>query len=261
MIFCKLKPQKIMAGHSHWANIQRTKGAADFKRGKLFSKLSKEIQMAARLGGGHPEFNPRLRTAIDAARSQSMPNDNIERAIKKGTGELGGAQMEEFVYEGYGAGGVAFVVECMSDNKNRTAADVRMFFSKYDGNLGGAGSVAWMFHKKGRFVIPASSTTEEKLMECALDAGAEDIRLQGEFFEVICPFESFDQVKNTLSAAQIAPATAKLEFIPENLTPVSDAQIARRVLALYEALEDCEDVQHVYANFDMNEEILAVVSS
>ncbi|MDL5055773.1 YebC/PmpR family DNA-binding transcriptional regulator [Oscillatoria laete-virens NRMC-F 0139] len=246
-----------MAGHSHWANIQRTKGAADKKRGKLFSKLSKEIQMAARLGGGHPEFNPRLRTAIDAARSQSMPNDNIDRAIKKGTGELGGTQMEEFVYEGYGAGGVAFVVECMSDNKNRTAADVRMFFSKYGGNLGGAGSVAWMFHKKGRFVIPASSATEESLMECALDAGAEDIRAAGEFFEVICPLESFDAVKSALASGKIAPESARLEFIPENLTPVTDAQIARQVLALYEALEDCEDVQNVYANFDMAEDMLA----
>jgi len=254
MIFCNLIG---MAGHSHWANIQRTKNAADSKRGKLFSKLSKEVQMAARLGGGTPEFNPRLRTAIDAARSQSMPNDNIERAVKKGAGELGGNQMEEFVYEGYGAGGVAFVVECMSDNKNRTAADVRMLFTKYHGNLGGSGSVAWMFHKKGRFVISAVKVTEEKLMECALDAGAEDIRPVGDFFEVIAPLESFDSVKTALTTAKIVPDSGKLEFIPENVAPVTDAQIARQVLILVEALEDHEDVQNVYANFDMSEDILA----
>lgn len=245
-----------MAGHSHWANIQRTKGAADKKRGKLFSKLSKEIQMAARLGGGHPEFNPRLRTAIDAARSQSMPNDNIDRAVKKGAGELGGNQMEEFVYEGYGAGGVAFVVECMSDNKNRTAADVRRLFSKYNGNLGGSGSVAWMFHKKGRFVIARSSTTEEKLMDATLDAGAEDIKSVGDFFEIICPLESFDRIKTALASEQMAPESATLEFIPENVTAVTDAQIAQEVIALVEGLEDNEDVQNVYANFDIPEAFL-----
>ncbi|MDX2225758.1 MAG: YebC/PmpR family DNA-binding transcriptional regulator [Verrucomicrobiae bacterium] len=248
-----------MAGHSHWANIQRTKGAADFKRGKLFSKLSREIAMAARLGGGNPEFNPRLRAAIDAARSQSMPNDNIDRAVKKGSGELEGASLEEMTYEGYGAGGVAFLVECMSDNRNRTSADVRAAFAKYEGHLAGAGSVSWMFHKKAVFTFASDRVSEEQLMEASLDAGAEDIRSQGGLLVIIAPFDRFDAVSTAIKKAGLVPDSAKPTFIPTNTSTVTTAESARLILDLYEALEDHDDVQNVHANFDIPDDILAAL--
>lgn len=250
-----------MAGHSRWTQIKRKKGALDAKRGKLFSRLSKEIQVAARLGGGDPDLNPRLRHAIATARSESMPNDNIDNAIKKGTGELGGGPIEEIVYEGYGPGGVAMMVETATDNKNRSAAEIRAIFTKNHGNLAGAGSVAWMFHRKGMILVPASSTTEDDLLAAALDAGIEDVRQADDFFEVLTPSDRLFAASEALRNAGIPAESAKLTYMPSNLTPVTDSGTASQVLRLMEALEDHDDVQSVYANFDISAEILEAVGA
>jgi YebC/PmpR family DNA-binding regulatory protein len=249
-----------MAGHSHWAKVKRSKGVLDARRGKLFSKLSKEITVATRLGGGDPNFNPRLRQAIATARGESMPVDNIERAVKKGTGELEGESYEEIVYEGYAPGGVAVIVETATDNKNRTAAEIRSIFSKHQGNLAGAGSVAWMFHKKGLLLIDSAQAREDDVFTAALDAGAEDLRSAEAQFEVVTPPEKFDAVSEALKKARIPIESAKLTYLPENLTPVTDAGTAEQVLHLYETLDDHDDVQNVHANFDIPSEILAQIS-
>jgi YebC/PmpR family DNA-binding regulatory protein len=247
-----------MAGHSHWAKVKRAKGVTDQRRGKLFSKLSKEITVAARLGGGDPNFNPRLRQAIATARAESVPVDNIERAIKKGTGELEGAAIEEMIYEGYGPSGVAVLVEAATDNKNRSAAEIRSLFAKNHGNLAGSGSVAWMFQHKGVITITEPGITEDDVILVALDAGAEDVRAHDEVIEVITtPDTRLEAVSKALTAAKIPVATAKLTYLPENLTAISDPEVAERVLALLEALDDHEDVQVVHANFDMAPELLA----
>ncbi|EPR34759.1 UPF0082 protein yeeN [Alkalidesulfovibrio alkalitolerans DSM 16529] len=245
-----------MAGHSKWANIRIRKGAQDAKRGKLFTKAAKELMLAARLGGGDPAANNRLRQAISYAKSINLPKDKIETAIKKGTGELQAEQLDEILYEGYAPGGVAVIVETATDNKNRTVAEIRHIFGKRGGNLGESGSVAWMFERKGMFLFPAENFTEEQLMEAALEAGAEDVKDEGEVFEMHCAFEDFGAVQQALDAASLAYSEAKVTMLPKNTVPV-DAETGRKVLALLDMLEDNDDVQNVYANFDLPDEVLA----
>jgi YebC/PmpR family DNA-binding regulatory protein len=251
-----------MAGHSRWAKVKHYKGTIDQRRGKLFSKLSKEITVAAKLGGGDSHFNPRLRQAIATARGESMPVDNIERAIKKGTGELEGESYEEMTYEGYGPGGVAILLEATTDNKNRSAAEIRALFAKYHGHMAGSGSVAWMFHRKGLLTISEPSVSEDDVILTALDAGAEDVRSHEETIEVITPPDNtLDAVSKALELAKIPIASAKLSYIPGNLAPVSDPHVAEQVLALLEALDDHDDVQMVHANLDLAPELLAKATS
>lgn len=245
-----------MAGHSHWANIAAKKGAVDKKRGKLFGKLARYIIVAARRGGGDPAANLALRYAIERAKKSSMPNDTIDRAVKKGTGELGADNYEEILYEGYGPAGVAVLCEILTENRNRTAGEVRKIFEVHGGNLGATGCVAWMFERKGIFQIPAKNTTEDQLMEVALDAGAEDVRHTGETFEVICPPDAFQPVTEALEAAQIATDSAELTRIAANTVDL-DADSARSVLKLIEALEDNDDVQTVMSNFNIPDELMA----
>ena len=243
-----------MSGHSKWSTIKRKKGAADAKRGQAFSRLIKEVTIAARMGGGNPEGNPRLRTAVAAAKAENMPKDNIERAIKKGTGELEGVNYEEFTYEGYGPAGVAVYVEIMTDNKNRTAADVRHIFSKNNGNLGENGCVAWMFEKKGTFVYDKSEVDEEKLMEYVLDAGAEDISEEESTWVVMTDHKDFYSVKEAIDKIDALPSytVAEITMIPQNTVKVAGKEV-EQVLRLMDALEECEDVQNAYANFDIPE--------
>jgi YebC/PmpR family DNA-binding regulatory protein len=247
-----------MSGHSRWSKVKNYKGALDQRRGKLFSKLSKEISVAAKMGGGDPNFNPRLRQSIATARGESMPVDNIERAIKKGTGELEGAAYEEMLYEGYGPGGVAVLLEAATDNKNRSAAELRALFLKHHGHLAGTGSVAWMFHHKGVIAITAPGVVEDDVILTALDAGAEDVRSGEGLIEVITPPDNkLHAVSKALEQAKIPFASAKLSYVPENLTPVTDPQIAEQVLGLLEALDDHDDVQVVHANLEMTPDLLA----
>jgi len=247
-----------MSGHSRWSKVKNYKGAVDAKRGKIFSKLSKEIAVAAKMGGGDPNFNPRLRQAIATARGESMPVDNIERAIKKGTGELEGGSYEEMIYEGYGSGGVAILVEAATDNKNRSAAEIRAIFTKHHGHLAGSGSVAWMFHRKGVIAITAPGVSEDDVILVALDSGAEDVRTHEDLIEIVTPPDNkLDAVAKALEQARIPLASAKLSYIPGNLAPVTDPHVAEQVLALLEALDDHDDVQTVHANFDMAPDLLA----
>ena len=249
-----------MAGHSKWANIKRRKGAQDAKRGKIFTKLTKEIIVAAKMGGGDPSANPRLRAAIAAAKAENMPKDKIERAIRKGTGEEEGAAYEEVTYEGYGPGGVAVLVECMTDNRNRTVADVRHAFSKAGGNLGESGCVAWMFDKKGVLVVAKETVDEDRLMELALEAGAEDVATEEEEFQVLTAPEDFAEVQEALAAAGAAFVEAKVSMIPKNVVEVTDEKTARQIIGLLERLEDHDDVQNVHANFDIADEIMEQIS-
>ncbi|MBI1870113.1 MAG: YebC/PmpR family DNA-binding transcriptional regulator [Chlamydiae bacterium] len=244
-----------MSGHSKWATIKHKKAAADAKRGKVFSKVVKEITVAARLGGADPNTNPRLRTVLANAKEANMPADNIDRAIKKGTGELPGVNYEEQMYEGYGASGVAIIVEALTDNKNRTAAEIRAVFSKSGGNLGGTGSVSWMFHKKGLISVPKNSAQEDALFTIATDAGAEDFKVEDETFDIVTPQASLEAVKSALAAHHIKISQSELTFLPQNTVPVSGSD-ARKVLDLMSHLEDHDDVQNVYANFDIPDEIL-----
>lgn len=244
-----------MSGHSKWSSIKHKKGAADAKRGKVFTKLIKELSVAARLGGKDADSNPRLRTAIAAAKAENMPKENIERAIKKGTGELEGAAYEEFTYEGYGPGGAAVLVDVLTDNKNRAVADIRHIFERHGGNLGEAGCVSWMFSQKGLIVFPKGETDEEKLFELALDAGAEDINESDDEFEVTTDPPSFEQIKNTLENANLKPSYAEITMIPSTTINL-EAKQAQQMLALMELLEDNDDVSHVYANFDISDEIM-----
>ncbi len=241
-----------MSGHSKWHSIKHKKAAADAKRGKVFTKIIKEISVAARIGGGDLDSNPRLRTAVTAAKDQNMPQDNIKRAILKGTGDLPGQNYEETSYEGYGPGGVAVYIEVLTDNKNRTVAEIRHMFSKYNGNLGESGSVAWMFDKKGYFSISAETVTEEDLFEVVAEAGAEDIQLEGDSFLVYCEIDVFEDVKKALESASIKTEQAELTMLPQNETKVEGKQ-AFQMLTLMEMLEDHDDVQNVYANFDIDE--------
>lgn len=239
-----------MAGHSHWSQIKRAKGAADVKRGLLFSKLSREITVATRLGGGDPAFNPRLRQAIATAKAESMPADNIDRAIKKGTGELEGQSYEELLYEAYAPGGVALLIEILSDNKNRTAQEMRALFTRAGGSLAASGAVAYLFKRKGCFLL--EGTTEDAVLEATLDAGPDDIAAQPDSsVEVTCPLDRYDAVDKALQAAGLTPRSAKLAYLPEVRVPVTDAETAQKVLALVEKLEDHDDVQHVATNADI----------
>jgi YebC/PmpR family DNA-binding regulatory protein len=244
-----------MSGHSKWSSIKHKKAATDARRGKIFTKLIKEITVAARTGGGDENANPRLRTAIQAAKSENMPKDNIERAIKKGTGELEGVNYEESIYEGYGPGGAAVMVESLTDNKNRTVADIRRIFSKNGGNLGENGCVAWMFDMKGYIAIDSKSIDEEKLMEIALEAGAEDIKDEEGTFEVITAVEDFEAVKQAIDEASISYIDAEVTMLPQNTTNLAGKD-AEQMLLLMEMLEDCDDVQKVYTNADIPEEIV-----
>jgi YebC/PmpR family DNA-binding regulatory protein len=245
-----------MSGHSKWSSIKHKKGAADAKRGKIFTKLIKEITIAARMGGsGDVSANPRLRQAITAAKAENMPKDNIERAIKKGTGELEGVTYEESIYEGYGPGGAAVLVESLTDNKNRAVADIRHIFSKCGGNMGENGCVAWMFDKKGYFYVEKSAVEEEVLMEKALDAGAEDIRDNEDSFEVITQPEDFETVKDALDKAEIPYSDAEITMLPKNTANLVGKH-AEQMVRLMEYLEDCEDVQKVYTNADIPDDLV-----
>lgn len=242
-----------MSGHSKWHSIKHKKAAVDAKRGKVFTKLIKEITVAARIGGGDLNANPRLRTAVAAARAQSMPKDNIDRAIKKGTGELGGVQLEEIVYEGYGPSGVAIMLDTLTDNRNRLVSELRFIFSKHGGNLGEAGCVAWMFKKRGVISIDKHAADEDQLMEIALDAGADDISADANSFQVMTPPDKFAAVREAIEKAGIAAVNAELTMIPETTVPLS-GHTAEQVLKLLEALEEHDDVQGVSANFDISEQ-------
>lgn len=248
-----------MAGHSHWAGIKHKKALIDNKRGKLWSKLSKAIIIAAKIGGGDIEMNIRLRTAIADAKAVSMPKDNIERAVKKGTGELEGGDVEEILYEGYGPGGVAVMCEIMTDNRNRTAPEIRKVFEIHGGKLGATNCVAWMFERKGLFVIPSDQVSEERLMEIALEAGADDVRQAGDKFELTCAVDAYSAVSAALEEAGITPAAKEITRIPSNTVDL-DAETARKVLKLMEALDDHDDVQNVSANFNIPDEALAQLS-
>jgi len=245
-----------MSGHSKWATIKRAKGAADAKRGKLFSVLSKDLTLAARDGGGDADFNPRLRTCIQKAKAANMPADNIDRAIKKGTGELPGVTYEEIVYEGYAAGGVGLIVEVTTDNKNRSASEVRSTMSKHGGNLAGVGAVAFQFERKGQFIIDSAQSDEERLMDIALEAGAEDIKNEGDHFEVICPMSEYDTLSQALSDNKIETESSELAYLPNILVPVEDKEVARKVLHLIEKLDELEDVKAVHANMDIADDLL-----
>lgn len=241
-----------MAGHSKWANIKHRKGREDAKRGKAFSKVAKEITVAARLGGGDPAGNPRLRTALDSARAVNMPKDNVQRAILKGTGEKGGANYEEIFYEGYGPGGVAVLVKSLTDNRVRTVGDVRHAFSKCNGNMGEAGSVGWLFHSKGFFLVPLKAATEEKLMEVAIEAGAEDVTESGDQWEITTAQSNYAAVRDALEAASIPVDSSEITMIPQTSVKISGKD-ASNMLKLMEWLEDLDDVQDVYANFDIDD--------
>jgi YebC/PmpR family DNA-binding regulatory protein len=249
-----------MSGHSKWANIKRRKGAQDAKRGKIFTRVLKEIMIAARMGGGDPEGSPRLRSAIAAAKSENVPKDNIERAIKKGAGELEGVSYEEITYEGYGPGGVAILVDCMTDNRVRTVADVRHFFAKSGGNLGENGCVSWMFDKKGSILIDKGDLSEDALMDLALEAGAEDVLDQDSEFQVVTAPEDFDSVRESLEKAGLAIVQAAITMIPKTTLDVTEEKTARQLLRLLENLEDHDDVQNVYANFEIPDELMEAIS-
>ncbi len=245
-----------MSGHSKWATIKHKKGAADAKRGKIFTRLIKEVMVAARMGGGNPDGNPRLRAAVLAAKAENMPKDNIDRAIKKGTGELEGVNYEEMMYEGYGPGGVAVLVDIVTDNRNRAAAEIRHIFSRNGGNLGEAGCVAWMFNKKGSIVFDKKAIPEEELIELALEAGAEDVKDQEDQFEVITPPEDFLNVKAAFDDKELKYELAEITMSPQTNVPIEDTKTAQQILRLMDALEDSDDVQNVYANFDIPDQIM-----
>jgi YebC/PmpR family DNA-binding regulatory protein len=249
-----------MSGHSKWHSIKHKKAAADAKRGKVFTRVIKEIQIAARHGGGDPDANPRLRTAIQAAKAVSMPADNIKRAIQRGTGELEGGQLDEIRFEGYGPGGAALIVEAVTDNRNRTVSEIRHIFSKYGGNLGEAGSVGWMFGMKSQVLIPKENASEDQLMELLLDAGIEDIQDAGENWEVTAPPESHDKVVAALEQAGIATAEAEVAQVPSNFVKL-DGKNAAAMLRLYDMLEEHDDTQKVYGNFEIDEAELAQLTS
>ena len=244
-----------MSGHSKWSTIKRKKGVADAKRGKMFTKLIKEITISAREGGGDPGANPRLRLAIDNAKAANMPADNIDRAIKKATGELEGVTYHELMYEGYGPGGVAMLIEVATDNKNRSVAEVRHLFSKYNGSMGENGSVAWMFDRKGIITLPIQNKTEDEIMDIVLEAGAEDLQTEDDYFEVQTDLESFEPVRKALVAAEMQIENASLQWIAKNTINVSGDD-AEKVMKIIEAMDDSEDVQNVYSNADFDEELI-----
>jgi YebC/PmpR family DNA-binding regulatory protein len=244
-----------MSGHSKWSTIKHKKGAADAKRGKIFTRLIKEITVAARMGGGDVNANPRLRTAIAAAKTENMPKDNIDRAIKKGTGELEGVNYEESTYEGYGPGGAAVLLESLTDNKNRAVADIRHIFAKNGGNLGENGCVAWMFDKKGYINVEKTAADEDTLMETVLEAGAEDVRDDGDHFEILTAPEDFEAVKAAVEEAKIPFVEAEVTMLPQTSANLTGKD-AEKMIRLMEMLEDCDDVQKVYTNADIAEDVI-----
>ncbi|MBW2245778.1 MAG: YebC/PmpR family DNA-binding transcriptional regulator [Deltaproteobacteria bacterium] len=245
-----------MSGHSKWSSIKHKKGATDAKRGKIFTKLIKEITVAARFGGGDPAANPRLRTAIQAAKSENMPKDNIERAIKKGTGELEGVNYEESIYEGYGPGGAAIFIESLTDNKNRAVADIRHILNKAGGNLGSNGCVAWIFEKKGYIVVENDAVDEDTLMEVAIDAGAEDVIEDDSNYEIITEPKDFEAVKAAIEEQSLPYIAAEITMLPQSTVNLQGNE-AEQMVKLMETLEDCDDVQKVYTNADIPEELVS----
>lgn len=245
-----------MSGHSKWATTKRHKAAVDAKRGKIFSVISKDLTLAARAGGGDPEFNPRLRTIINKAKAANMPSENIDRAIKKGTGELPGVEYFELLYEGYGPGAIGMIVQVTTDNKNRAASEVRSTFSKYGGNLAQPGAVAHCFTRMGQFLVDAGKASEDQLMEIALENGAEDVINNGDHFELRCALADFDAIASALEAAGIATESAELAYIPTSRNPLTDKETVQKFLRLSNALEDLDDVQSVYDNSDFDDSLI-----
>ena len=250
-----------MSGHSKWATIKHKKGATDAKRGRVFTRIIREITIAARIGGGEPNSNPRLRTAILAAKGANMPNENVERAILRGTGQLEGEQYEEVTFEGYGPGGVGMLIEAVTTNRNRIVGEFRHLMSKNGGNMAEAGAVGWMFHRKGELVVPKEAASEDKMMDIVLEAGADDLKDDGSGWYVVTPPEALEKVKEALAKAGITPESAEIAMVPQNYIKLTGAQ-ATQMVRLIEALEEHDDVQHVYANFDIDEsEIQAAVGA
>ena len=250
-----------MSGHSHWATIKHKKGAADAKRGRIWSKIARMIIVAAKAGGGDPSANLTLRYAIDKAKAANMPKDTIEKAIKKGSGGLEGADFESIQYEGYGPNGVAVIVEILTDNRNRTGPEIKRIFEKHGSALGTPGCVSWMFGKKGMITIATSSIGEDDLMELALGAGAEDMQNVGELYEITCDPAAYETLKKAVEEKGIAIQSAEISMVPQNTVPISDPDTARKIIRLMEAIDDHDDVQNTYANFDIPQEILAELSS
>lgn len=249
-----------MSGHSHWARIRHKKGATDAKRGKIFSKLARNVMIAAKQGGGDPSANLRLQYAIDAAKAASMPKDTIDRAIKKGTGEIASETYDAVTYEGYGPGGAALMVEALTDNRNRTASEIRKIFETKGGNLGGTGTVAWMFEAKGVILVDGAKAEEDKVMEIVLDAGAEDMQNDNGTYEITCAPQDLQAVKKALEANQISVESAQISKVPQTYLDIGVAH-ARRVVALMQALEDNEDVQNIYSNFNIPPEVLKEIEA
>ena len=250
-----------MSGHSKWATIKHKKAATDAKRGRVFTKLIREITIAARVGGGDPDSNPRLRSAILAAKNENMPNDNIERALQRGTGQLEGEQYDEVNFEGYGPGGVGMIVQVVTTNRNRVVSEIRHLMGRHGGNMAEAGAVGWMFHRKGEITVPKEAASEEKLLDVVLEAGAEDMKDDGSAWYIVTPPESLEAVKEALNKAGVKPESAEVSMVPQNYIKLTGQQ-AQQMLRLVEALEEHDDVQHVYANFDIDEsEIQAAVGA
>ena len=249
-----------MSGHSHWAGIKYKKAAIDARRGKIWSKVARMIIVAAKSGGGDPAANLPLRYAIDKAKAASMPKDTIAKAIKRGTGELGAVSFEEVLYEGYAPGGVAIMVEALTDNRNRTAPEIKKLFEKHGGSLGTSGCVNWMFSKKGLITVSTAETGEDELLEIALAAGADDMQNTGELFEITCDPAAYEQLKNTLKEKGIATQVAEISMVPQNTVPVDDTATAKKIISLMDDFEDHDDVQNTYANFDIPDEVMARIS-
>jgi len=249
-----------MSGHSHWAGIKHKKAAIDAKRGKIWSKLARMIIVAARAGGGDASANLSLRYAIDKAKAANMPKDTIEKAIKKGTGELEGTHFEEVLYEGYGPGGVAIMVETLTDNRNRTTPEIKRLFERHGGSMGTSGEVRWMFNKKGLITVSTDRADEDQLLEIALAAGADDMENTGRVYEITCQPSTYEQLKKTLKEKDIPMEVAEISMVPANTVPVSDVAIAKKIISLMEALEDHEDVQNTFSNFDIPEEIVSQIA-
>jgi len=249
-----------MSGHSKWASIKHKKAVVDARRGKTFTKLIRELTSAARMGGGDPDANPRLRTAVTTAKNSNMPSDTIQRAIKKGTGELPGEVYEEVFYEGYGAGGVAILVDVLTDNKNRTVAEIRHLFSKHGGSLGESGCVAWMFGRKGLITLSSSQIDEDELLELVLEAGGDDVKVESDAYEIVTTPEAFEDVRSALEHKGLTLEVAEVTMLPQNTVPVEGKQ-AEQVLRLMEALDDQDDVRKAHANFDISEDVMAALAS
>ena len=249
-----------MSGHSKWSTIKHKKAMVDARRGKMFTKLIRELTSAARAGGGDPDTNPRLRTAVASAKGANMPNDTIQRAIQKGTGDTAGETYEEVTYEGYGAGGVAVLVDTLTDNKNRTVAEIRHLFSKHGGSMGENGCVAWMFQRQGFFAVDASSIDEDALLELVLEAGGDDVKTENELYEILTSPESFEDVRSSLQAQGLTPEVAEVTMLPQSTVSIEGKQ-AEQVLRLMEALDDQDDVRRAYANFDIPDDVMAALAA